>query len=184
MAHHKRKRSKNQRAGCLLCKPWKMNGLAQNKPDAESFSDHRRRREANSELKQFLREPLRLIAYFNLPSRQRKRSKLRINSTPPRSYGAAWNLSASVAVSFIRTCRPTFKYNSTYSISRWPDPREVVSVSSLNLESRSSLPTSIISTFREFAKRTISPFFLCSMHFAHCARPPSMDTAFVLMRTQ
>lgn len=26
MAHHKRKRSKNQRAGCLLCKPWKSNG--------------------------------------------------------------------------------------------------------------------------------------------------------------
>ena len=51
MAHHKRKRSKNQRAGCLLCKPWKMNGFAQTRPDAESFSDHRRRRD--SELKQF-----------------------------------------------------------------------------------------------------------------------------------
>jgi len=49
-----------------------MNGLAQNKPDAESFSDHRRRREADSELKQFQREPLRLIAYFNLPLAQRK----------------------------------------------------------------------------------------------------------------
>lgn len=23
MAHHKRKRPKHQRAGCLLCKPWK-----------------------------------------------------------------------------------------------------------------------------------------------------------------
>ncbi len=26
MAHHKRKRAKNQRAGCLLCKPHKANG--------------------------------------------------------------------------------------------------------------------------------------------------------------
>lgn len=26
MAHHKRKRSKKQRAGCLMCKPHKMNG--------------------------------------------------------------------------------------------------------------------------------------------------------------
>ena len=26
MGHHKRKRPKNRRAGCLLCKPWKMNG--------------------------------------------------------------------------------------------------------------------------------------------------------------
>lgn len=28
MAHHKRKRPKNRRAGCLLCKPWKANGFA------------------------------------------------------------------------------------------------------------------------------------------------------------
>jgi hypothetical protein len=27
MANHKRKRPKNRRAGCLLCKPWKMNGF-------------------------------------------------------------------------------------------------------------------------------------------------------------
>jgi hypothetical protein len=26
MAHHKRRRPKNARAGCLLCKPHKMNG--------------------------------------------------------------------------------------------------------------------------------------------------------------
>ncbi len=24
--HHKRRRPKNRRAGCLLCKPWKANG--------------------------------------------------------------------------------------------------------------------------------------------------------------
>jgi len=43
MAHHKRKRPKNRRAGCLLCKPWKMNGIAVNRLDAEQFADHRRR---------------------------------------------------------------------------------------------------------------------------------------------
>jgi len=52
MAHYKRKRSKNPRAGCLLCKPWKMNGFAKGRPDAESFSDHRRRRLADLEAEQ------------------------------------------------------------------------------------------------------------------------------------
>lgn len=27
MANHKRGRPKNRRAGCLLCKPWKANGV-------------------------------------------------------------------------------------------------------------------------------------------------------------
>lgn len=27
MGHHKRKRPKNRRAGCLMCKPWKVNGV-------------------------------------------------------------------------------------------------------------------------------------------------------------
>jgi hypothetical protein len=53
MAHHKRKRPKNQRAGCLMCKPWKMNGFGQNRLDAESSSDHRRRRVADNEVKEF-----------------------------------------------------------------------------------------------------------------------------------
>jgi len=52
MANHKRKRPKNRRAGCLLCKPWKMNGFAKDKSDSESFSDHRRRYYADRELKQ------------------------------------------------------------------------------------------------------------------------------------
>ena len=29
--HHKRKRAKNQRAGCLMCKPWKVNGAKRRK---------------------------------------------------------------------------------------------------------------------------------------------------------
>jgi hypothetical protein len=43
VAHHKRKRPKNRRAGCLLCKRWKVNGFAKSRVDAEQFSDHRRR---------------------------------------------------------------------------------------------------------------------------------------------
>ena len=27
MGNHKRKRPKNRRAGCLMCKPWKVNGV-------------------------------------------------------------------------------------------------------------------------------------------------------------
>jgi hypothetical protein len=50
MAYHKRKRSKNRRAGCLLCKPWKMNGFAKGRVDAEPLSDHRRRFDADGQL--------------------------------------------------------------------------------------------------------------------------------------
>lgn len=41
--HHKRKRSRNRRAGCKLCKPWKVNGYKTERKDGERFSDHRRR---------------------------------------------------------------------------------------------------------------------------------------------
>jgi len=51
MAHHKRNRPKSRRAGCLLCKPWKMNGFARERADAERFSDHRRRDYADRELR-------------------------------------------------------------------------------------------------------------------------------------
>jgi len=43
MAHHKRKRPKNPRAGCLLCKHWKVNGFSKRRADAEQFSAHRGR---------------------------------------------------------------------------------------------------------------------------------------------
>jgi hypothetical protein len=43
MAHHKRRRPKNRRAGCLLCKPWKVNGFnRRRRPDGQRFSDFRR----------------------------------------------------------------------------------------------------------------------------------------------
>ena len=40
--NHKRKRPKNRRAGCLLCKPWKMNGASQN-------AEHKTRQEMRAE---------------------------------------------------------------------------------------------------------------------------------------
>jgi len=43
MANHKRRRPKNRRAGCLLCKPWKVNGFSKSRLDAEQFGNHRRR---------------------------------------------------------------------------------------------------------------------------------------------
>jgi hypothetical protein len=44
MPHHKRRRPKSRRAGCLLCKPWKMNGFnRRGRSDGEPFSDHKRR---------------------------------------------------------------------------------------------------------------------------------------------
>lgn len=54
MANYKRKRPKNRRAGCLLCKPWKISGFAKTRLDAERFSDHRRRTFADREI-----EPLK-----------------------------------------------------------------------------------------------------------------------------
>jgi hypothetical protein len=41
--NHKRKRARNRRAGCKLCKPWKVNGVRTESADGEKFSDHRRR---------------------------------------------------------------------------------------------------------------------------------------------
>jgi hypothetical protein len=47
MAHHKRRRPKNRRAGCLLCKPWKVNGFARrSRLDGQRFSDVRRQASA------------------------------------------------------------------------------------------------------------------------------------------
>ncbi len=43
MTHHKRKRPRNRRAGCKMCKPWKINGVGKNTPIFESFSDFKRR---------------------------------------------------------------------------------------------------------------------------------------------
>ncbi len=54
MANFKRRRPKNRRAGCLLCKPWKMNGFARTKrTDGERFGSHRARFGAEAALHEF-----------------------------------------------------------------------------------------------------------------------------------
>ncbi|MDN5836487.1 MAG: hypothetical protein L0H12_03945 [Nitrosospira sp.] len=66
MANHKRKRPKNRRAGCLLCKPYKANGVNRKDGASESarFSDVRRRRVAVQELRDF--RPCCAKAHINL----------------------------------------------------------------------------------------------------------------------
>lgn len=53
MAHHKRGRPKNRRAGCLLCKPWKVNGVNTETKEGEAHSDHKRRRSAGEEIRNY-----------------------------------------------------------------------------------------------------------------------------------
>ena len=50
--HHKRKRPRNRRAGCKLCKPWKVNGVRTETEQGEKFSDHRRRFFADRAIKE------------------------------------------------------------------------------------------------------------------------------------
>jgi hypothetical protein len=58
MAHHKRGRARNRRAGCKMCKTWKVNGYRTERYDGEKFSDHGRRRSAAAELIDFSRAPV------------------------------------------------------------------------------------------------------------------------------
>ncbi len=53
MANFKRRRPKNRRAGCLLCKPWKMNGFARTRRDGERFGSHRARSGAEAAIREF-----------------------------------------------------------------------------------------------------------------------------------
>lgn len=41
--NHKRRRPRNRRACCKLCKPWKINGVRTGSISGEKFSDHVRR---------------------------------------------------------------------------------------------------------------------------------------------
>jgi hypothetical protein len=41
--NHKCGRSRNRRAGCKMCKPWKVIGVRTESVEGEKFSDHRRR---------------------------------------------------------------------------------------------------------------------------------------------
>ena len=51
MAHHKRGRPKNRRSGCLLCKPWKVNGVSTDTKEGAAFSDHKRRLFASKDIR-------------------------------------------------------------------------------------------------------------------------------------
>jgi hypothetical protein len=50
MMHHKRHRARRARAGCKMCKRWKMNGVRSETYAGEKFSDHRRRLAADVNL--------------------------------------------------------------------------------------------------------------------------------------
>ena len=52
--HHKRRRPRNRRAGCKLCKPWKVSGFRTERIEGEKFSDHKRRAEAEAAIHRFL----------------------------------------------------------------------------------------------------------------------------------
>jgi hypothetical protein len=40
--HHKRKKRRNLRAGCKMCKPWKVNGVNKWRRDMAKAADRRR----------------------------------------------------------------------------------------------------------------------------------------------
>ena len=46
--HHKRGRARNRRAGCKMCKPWKVNGFRTERAGGERFSAHRSRAAADA----------------------------------------------------------------------------------------------------------------------------------------
>ena len=48
--NHKRGRSRNRRAGCKMCKPWKANGHRTEHPDGEAWSSHKRREGLHEDL--------------------------------------------------------------------------------------------------------------------------------------
>lgn len=52
--NHKRGKARSARAGCKLCKPWKINGIRTERADGERFSDHRRRTAADSDIAELL----------------------------------------------------------------------------------------------------------------------------------
>jgi len=54
--HHKRKRPRNQRAGCKMCKYWKVNGFATEREEGERYSDHVRRTNATDAVRDWQRE--------------------------------------------------------------------------------------------------------------------------------
>jgi len=52
--NHKRGRAKKRRAGCLLCKPWKRNGVNKAGAVGQRFSDYRRTSAAEADLRYYI----------------------------------------------------------------------------------------------------------------------------------
>ena len=53
--NHKRGRARNRRAGCKLCKPWKVNGVGKSGNRGslpEKYSDHNRRDVADRDIRE------------------------------------------------------------------------------------------------------------------------------------
>lgn len=57
----KRGKRRTIRAGCKLCKPWKMNGVRTESQEGEAFSDHRRRESAETEAEFWDKEIVRRV---------------------------------------------------------------------------------------------------------------------------
>ncbi len=51
--HHKRGRARNRRAGCKMCKPWKVNGVRNERADGEGWGDHKRREALREDLRSY-----------------------------------------------------------------------------------------------------------------------------------
>lgn len=57
MAHHKKgKVSRNARAGCKMCKAWKLHGMCRGNEQFEKFSDYKRRKVAKLAVDEFCRK--------------------------------------------------------------------------------------------------------------------------------
>ena len=52
--NHKRKKPRSQRAGCKLCKPWKINGRRTEGKEGEAFSAYKRRQCIDKELREYM----------------------------------------------------------------------------------------------------------------------------------
>ena len=50
MANHKRRKPKNSRAGCLMCKPWKVNGQNKESKANAKPADFKRKEAMKQEL--------------------------------------------------------------------------------------------------------------------------------------
>jgi hypothetical protein len=63
MANHKKRRPINRRAGCKMCKRWKINGMRTERIEAERYSDHVRRTVADRAVKEAMTDRISATNY-------------------------------------------------------------------------------------------------------------------------